>query len=40
MVILSVPSTDTSVTATGSYTETTVGSNDMFTFTGNGSITF
>ena len=40
VVILAVPSTDTSVQATGSYTESVVGSNNVFTFTGAGSITF
>jgi hypothetical protein len=39
-VIVSVPSTDTSVQASGSYTESVVGPNNVFTFTGAGSITF
>ena len=40
IVIVSAPNTDTTVSATGSFTETAVGSNNVFIFTGNGSITF
>ena len=40
VVILSVPTTDTTVQASGSFTVSTVGSRQVYVFTGNGSITF
>jgi hypothetical protein len=39
-VIISVPNTDTSVQASGTYTLIQNGSHSVYEFTGNGSITF
>jgi hypothetical protein len=40
VVILSYPNTYALATTTGTVTQTTVGSNYVFTFTGSGTITF
>jgi hypothetical protein len=40
VVILAVPNTDTSVQASGTYTLLQNGANNVYEFTGSGSITF